>query len=300
VELQNIDEVKEASLVLGGNSDTDAIVKIEAPLPQLNDIILRSIGRNRHVVKTQTLQAISGTRWQREQPNYDAKLNETIFAIDPESINNNRTSSGAEITNVIDSFESRSYPSNWFRELFMDKIQCAFLDIDELNKGIMTLKKYTDLASFPRTVVDAAKKIILAVVVWDKIGKGEHVRTKQYLNMQAEKIKREDFFEIRRIFVLENFEVFETDMRLRQRIQDEIKAGIKVKLIMEEDCEKVRTGYKPIDFGVIDDAATWVLNNGLNYEKMRVIDISIESTDIQRNIRTHEAMWDNLAQEPII
>ena len=76
--LRNIPEVKEAALILG-SPDVHAIAKIQAPSKRFNTILLRELSIHPHINKTQTLQAIPYSHWQKDQKGYEAKLERLPF-----------------------------------------------------------------------------------------------------------------------------------------------------------------------------------------------------------------------------
>ncbi len=274
--LNKIPEVKEAALIIG-RSDVDAIIKIEAPLKKLNDILIREIAAHRFINKTQTLSAINYSQWQRAQIERPPELEKLSF-----------------ITNLEDEYHEFDsgikFPSDEIKNMFSREEGYKRRTINEINSGRIVIKREAEINLFPEKVVKAANCFIKSVVIWDQIAIGELERIKRYLKIQFEKMHQNDNFNISRVFIFKNPEdLFKSDQSVCERLGCELEIGVKVKYL--DRWPNVRDGDKPRDFGVIDSTLRWIMLDIRNREEIRHIDVSVYQPDIEHVTSDFEMIW---------
>jgi hypothetical protein len=286
--LAKIPEVCEASLVYG-SSDFDAIIKIEASLERVNEIMMQAINVDPYIHGTQTLQAVSYSHWQREQSkrDYDTKM------FDVDDIGGGLTGDEQDYVNL--SFlglveRTSAYPK--LRKLFSRERKNKWKDLRELANGTVTLKRTDTLNTYLETVAEAAKHQIRAVVVVDQIGEGEGSAILRYLDAQAERIKQGNGnFHVRRIFIVDNAKVLKKDEAIQGRIGVELSRGIEVKFLVASKWPKARRRSEPNDFGIMDAQAYWEVLNQLNDAEMRMVKLTMDKSVIDQYCEDFDSLW---------
>lgn len=290
-ELEAIPEVLEASLVYG-SADVDAIIKIAASAERINEILMRDIQPLRHILRTQTLQSVSYSRWQREQP---------AWSLDPEMFERDEAEKVRdigvsefdvrEIERSILSIEEHPYPEE-LKRLFLREMNSKISAFKEMRNGRLTLRRSDSLEMFPAKLVATATRRIDAVVVVSEIADGECRRILHYLDAQQARIEQtRGLFEVRRIFVVDDEDVLRSDEAIQGRLGAEIHRGVQVRYLVAKDWPKARRDACPVDIGILDDAVCWVLSEP-NDEQIRVVNISLQENDILRRQQDYAYLWD--------
>jgi len=113
-----------------------------------------------------------------------------------------------------------------------------------------------------------------------------------YLDAQQARIKQnKGLFEVRRILVVDDEDFLRVDEAIQRRLGAEIHHGVQVRYLVAKDWTKARRDDRPVDIGILDDAACSVLSE-LNDEQIRVINISLQDNDILQRQQDYEYLWE--------
>ncbi|MBK8185406.1 MAG: Lrp/AsnC ligand binding domain-containing protein [Candidatus Competibacteraceae bacterium] len=278
---KDIPEIKEASLIYG-SSTVDAIIKIEAPTRKFNEVLIGTISDHPHIKTTQTLFAVSGSQWQKSQLERDAQLEDIPF-YHSDAIQDDLTTPAVHADSL--------YPSPQIKRLFQKEEQNKQLDIEDMRHGDLVIKPEASINLFPEIVTESAQQSIRAVVILDKIGRGEKVRLHRYLQAQAMKKSHHPDFEIRRVFFFNDLEAQLKKAEICARLGYELAIGVQVKYLRAW-CN-VHQNDGPWDFGLMDETMQWIMENKTNYESIRHLRVSLNRTTVQRTARYFEIIWSN-------
>ncbi len=297
-ELKGIQEINEASLVFGGER-VDAVFIIKSTPDRINDILLQNISGNPKIHHTQTLHTIDFSQWQQPQeakPAEPEKLPKIHYSKPSENVHIENDF----FTDYKEVFKDLNFHSSRIEGLFETEWNSRIDDLYKIkDEKHITIKSVARLNSFPEVVVDSARKEIRAIVVVDEISEGDQKRIQRYLDAQRERMQRKSRteFKIRRVFVVNRFPI-EEDKQLCWRMGCEIDIGIGVRYIKKESWPSLSINEKPKDFGIIDNALSWQVQNQVNHEGMRQIDCFLMTPElsvnrVKRAIDEFELIWDD-------
>jgi hypothetical protein len=292
-ELEAIPEVMEASLVYG-STDVDAIIKVEASTERINEILMRDIQPLRHVLRTQTLQAVAYSRWQREQRAWE--LDHAMFERDParriREIGEDVLDARALGRSAL-SIQGQAYPDA-LKRLFEREMAGKLQALREIRDGRLTLKRSDSLETFPAMLVGSALRRIDAVVVVNRIPDGECARILRYLDAQHARIRQaRGRFAVRRIFVVDGIGPLQSDEALQGRLGAEMYRGIEVRFLLAGQWPKARRAARPVDLGILDDSVCWDVLDEANGEQLRLVRLSLLESDILERQQDYVYLWDS-------
>jgi hypothetical protein len=294
--LSRIPEVKEASLIYGSH-EIDAIIKIEASIEHLNDILLKEIASHPHIIHTQTLQAIPDSQWQRKQEPRRPCLEELF----PETMTNNldidfKNDDLTDETILSEDYLNRIYfpggPRSRIREFFLTEQLSKLKSLSDLAKGKVKLKRAEDIKYLPDRVLEYAEFRIQAVVIWSELTIHECEKIIRYIKGQKERKNRDPDFLIRRIFVLEDTKELHENEFLQARLGKELDAGIQIRYLEKSQWPEMKLENEPADFGIMDNCLLWTMKNIPNIEGVRITELSLDRNDVETKVLYYNRLWE--------